>query len=123
MAVNSQVQAWISAFLYARSLQKPTGAPLYRYHVTEEELLPYPLHSVPQPIKFTVQFIAPTGPLRFACLLLSSIDGITKKIGSGKALNRLSISSSLRPIMLRLCPRVSPFGIATSKGERTGKTT
>lgn len=42
MAVNSQVQAWISAFLNARSLQKPTGAPLYRYHVTEEEFAALP---------------------------------------------------------------------------------
>jgi len=42
MAVNSQAQAWVSAFLNDRGLQKPTGAPLYRYHVTEDEFTALP---------------------------------------------------------------------------------
>jgi len=50
MTVNSQAHAWISAFLSSRGLQRPTGAPLYRYHVTEEEFasLPAALSHSPQ---------------------------------------------------------------------------
>jgi|GEM_PF-1344862 len=42
MTVNSQVQSWVSSFLSSRSLTKPTGTPLYRYNVTEEEFVSLP---------------------------------------------------------------------------------
>lgn len=42
MTVNSQVQAWVSSFLSTRGLEKPTGASLYRYNVTEEEFAALP---------------------------------------------------------------------------------
>lgn len=44
---NSQAQAWI---LRARGLQKPTGSPLYSYHVYEEECasLTLALSTTPQ---------------------------------------------------------------------------
>ena len=50
MAVNSQAQAWINSFLRARGLQKPTGSPLYSYHVSEEEFasLTSALRNTPQ---------------------------------------------------------------------------
>ena len=42
MTVNSEIKAWIEVFLSARDITKPTGIPLYRYHVTEEEFATLP---------------------------------------------------------------------------------
>lgn len=37
MIGKSEVQAWIGSFMGSRNLHRPTGAPLYRYNVTEAE--------------------------------------------------------------------------------------
>ncbi|NVK29389.1 MAG: hypothetical protein HWE20_00200 [Gammaproteobacteria bacterium] len=42
MADNSPVQTWVNDFLNARTLESPTGAPLYSYHVTKEEFSKLP---------------------------------------------------------------------------------
>ena len=55
MTVKSPAMHWITSFLAARGLEKSTGSPLYRYHVTEEEfcelaeVIRYSFHQMHSP--------------------------------------------------------------------------